>query len=90
MYPVSAPLRAYLKNVGREIKLPVVYNDLMNFTFSVPLRDKFGNDTLWEKTLYDSHEWDFIRKGLVEIYAILKTEGDFSFTKHLDVARIDY
>lgn len=90
MYPVSASLRSYLKNVGREIRLPVSYRDLLQFTFSVPLRDKHGKDTLWEKTLYDSREWDHIRKGLVDIYAILKTEGDLRFTKHLDVARIDY
>lgn len=90
MYPVSANLRSYLKNVGRDIKLPVSYRDLLQFTFSVPLRDKFGKETLWEKTLYDSREWDYIRKGLLDIYAILKTEGDLRFTKHLDVARIDY
>lgn len=90
MYPVSANLRSYLKNVGRDIKLPVSYRDLHQFTFSVPLRDKFGKETLWEKTLYDSREWDYIRKGLLDIYAILKTEGDLRFTKHLDVARIDY
>jgi hypothetical protein len=35
-------------------------------------------------------EWEFIREGLVKAYAILKTEGDLTFTKHLDVARIDY
>ena len=35
-------------------------------------------------------EWNHIRDGLVNIYAILKTEGDLTFTKHLDVARIDY
>jgi hypothetical protein len=34
--------------------------------------------------------WEFIREGLVQMYAILKTEGDLSYTKHLDVARIDY
>jgi len=90
MYPVSSSLRAYLRNIGREIRLPVNYNDLMQFTFSVPLRDKFGKATLWEKTLYDSREWEYIRKGLLDIYAILKTEGDLRFTKHLDVARIDY
>ena len=61
-----------------------------SFTFSVPIKDKNGNDTLWEKTIYDKREWDFICDGLVKIYAILKTEGDFSFTNHLDVARIDY
>ncbi|MBI1341828.1 MAG: hypothetical protein GC171_02715 [Terrimonas sp.] len=90
MYPVSSSLRSYLKNYGREMKLPVTYRDLLQFTYSVPLKDKFGNHTLWEKTLYDNRELEFIRKGLVEIYATLKTEGDFSFTKHLDVARIDY
>src|SRR5258706_4433076 len=35
-------------------------------------------------------EWNYIRDGLVNIYAILKTEGDLTFSKHLDVARIDY
>ena len=90
MYPVNDRLRPYLKLHGREVKLPVSYNNLLNYTWSVPILDKNGKDTLWEKTSYDSREWDFIRDGLVKIYAILKTEGDFSFTNHLDVARIDY
>ena len=90
MYPVNKGLRTYLKQHGREVKLPVSYTDLLRYTFSVPLKDKNGNDTLWEKTIYDKREWDFIRDGLVKIYAIHKTEGDFSFTSHLDVARVDY
>src|SRR2546430_3760486 len=90
MFPVREPLRRYLKKNGREVKLPVAYNDLLRYTYSVPLLDKKGNDTLWEKIVYDSSEWDFIREGLIKIYATLKTEGDLTFTKHLDVARIDY
>lgn len=90
MFPVNRALRNYLKSHGREVKLPVSYNDLLRYTFSVPIKDKNGKDTLWEKTIYDKREWDFIRDGLVKIYAIHKTEGDFSFTSHLDVARIDY
>jgi hypothetical protein len=90
MYPVNEGLRQYLRRHGREVKLPVSYANLLNYTFSVPIKDKNGNDTLWEKTSYDSRDWDFIREGLVNIYAILKTEGDLSFTSHLDVARIDY
>ncbi len=90
MFPVIAPLRSYLKFHGREVKLPVAYTDLLHYRYSVPLKDKYGKDSLWEKTIYDKKEWDFIREGLVNIYAILKTEGDLSFTKHLDVARIDY
>ncbi|HEX5654597.1 MAG TPA: hypothetical protein VFX58_16080 [Chitinophagaceae bacterium] len=90
MYPVNEKLRHYLKLHGREVKLPVTYENLLNYTWSVPIHDKNGNPTLWEKTSYDSREWDYIREGLVKIYAVLKTEGDFSFTSHLDVARIDY
>lgn len=90
MYPIETGLRQYLRHHGREVKLPVSYKDLLHYTYSVPIRDKEGRDTLWEKTIYDKREWDYIREGLVKIYAILKTEGDFSFTSHLDVARIDY
>jgi len=90
MYPVNDQLRNYLKLHGREVKLPVSYNDLLHYTWSNPIKDKNGKDTLWEKTSYDSKQWDYIRDGLVKIYAILKTEGDYSFTSHLDVARVDY
>ncbi len=90
MFPVNAALRVYLKEHGREVKLPVMYKDLLHYTYSVPIKDTNGKDTLWEKLSYDSRNWDFIREGLIKIYAILKTEGDFSFIDHLDVARVDY
>jgi hypothetical protein len=90
MYPVNESLRSYLKNHGREVKLGVSYKHLLNYTYSVPLKDKKGKDTLWETVGYDMREWEYIRDGLVKVYAILKTEGDLTFTKHLDVARIDY
>lgn len=89
-FPVNDELRSYLKTHGRDITLPVAYNDLMNFTYSLPIRDKNGKDTLWEKTLYDMDHWRFLQEGLVKLYAIIKTEGDYSFTSHLEVARIDY
>lgn len=90
MYPVNEKLRNYLKIHGREVKLPVSYQDLLRFTYSLPLLDKNGKDTLWETVLFDMRELEFLREGLLKIYAILKTEGDLSFTKQLDVARIDY
>lgn len=89
-FPVNKGLRSYLKTHGREIALPVSYNDLLNITYSVPLQDKKGKDTLWERAVYDMRDWDYIKQGLINLYALLKTEGDYSFTKHLDVARIDY
>ncbi|MBS1655000.1 MAG: hypothetical protein JSU05_09155 [Bacteroidetes bacterium] len=89
-FPVTDELRQYLKHHGREVRLPVEYNDLMRFQYSVPLKDRDGNHTHWETTLYDMRELDYLREGLVKIYAILKTEGDFSYINHLEVARIDY
>lgn len=89
-YPVNKSLRNYLKLNGREVNLPLSYNDLLNITYSIPLKDKHGQDTLWEKALYDMRDWEYIKQGLINLYALLKTEGDYTFTKHLDVARIDY
>ena len=90
MYPVNEKLRNYLRIHGREVKLPVSYQDLLRSTYSLPLLDKNGKDTLWETVLFDMRDLEFLREGLLRIYAILKTEGDLSFTKQLDVARIDY
>jgi hypothetical protein len=90
MYPVIPELRTYLTENGREVKLPVSYKDLLLFNYSLPLKDKYGKDTYWETALYDMSHLRFLREGLVNIYAFLKTEGDLSYTKHLDVARIDY
>ena len=89
-FPVNKELRSYLKIHGREIALPVSYNDLTRITYSVPLLNKQGEDTLWEKASYDMKEWEYLKEGLIKLYAIIKTEGDYTFTKHLDVARIDY
>ncbi len=40
--------------------------------------------------MYDMRDWEFIPGRVQCMYAILKTEGDLTFTSHLDVARIDY
>src|SRR5450432_4228483 len=90
IFPVNDLLRHYLQIHGREVKLPVSYSDLLHVSYSVPLKDKNGNDSLWETVSYDMQHWQFIREGLVKMYAILKTEGDLTFSKHLDVARVDF
>jgi len=84
IFPVTDGLRGYLKHHGREVKLPVSYKDLLHINYAVPLKDKNGKDTLWEAVSYDMKHWNYIREGLVKMYAILKTEGDMTFTKHLD------
>lgn len=90
IFPVNNALRQYLVKNGREVKLPLSYSDLTRFTYTTPLKDKNGFATNWETASYDMHEWEWLRINLVKIYAILKTEGDLSFTNHLDVARVDF
>lgn len=89
-YAISSGLRNYLRKNAREVILPVLYDDLARITFSLPIKDKNGKDTHWEEARYDMREWEFIRDGLIKIYAILKTEGNLNFVTHWDVARIEY
>jgi hypothetical protein len=90
LFPINDHLRNYLIHYRREVTLPVTYKDLERYTYSVPLKDKHGKDSNWEKVSYDMKEWEYLRESLVKIYAILKTEGDTSLIAHLDVARIDF
>ena len=90
IFPINGQLRSYLVRYGREVKLPVSYKDLQRYTYSVPLKNKQGKDTSWEKLSFDMKEWEHLRVSLVRIYAILKTEGDISYLDHLDVSRIDF
>lgn len=90
IYPVNTALQRYLTKYSREVNLPIDYEDLMHFTFAIPIVDKEGNETSWEKVSYDLREWEYLSEGLVQCYAILKTEGDFSFASHLEVAQVEF
>jgi len=90
VYPINNVLKQYLKLYGREVKLPVNYDDFLRMSYSVPLRDKNGKDTEWEQVIYDIRDWEYLKEGLIDIYAILKTKGDPTFSKHFDVASIDF
>ncbi|PZP43835.1 MAG: hypothetical protein DI598_15240 [Pseudopedobacter saltans] len=89
-YPISDKLQKYLERFGREVPMDLQYEDLMHFTFAIPILDSNGKETNWEKVSYDLREWEYISDGLVKMYAILKTEGDLSFANHLEVAQIEF
>ncbi len=89
-FPISEPLRYYLRSFGREHPLPVGYQDLEGFQAAAPLYDEEGNDTLWESVVYSPGEMDILSRGLKEVYAILKAGGELSVMEHLYVDRIDY
>lgn len=88
--PIIPPLRRYLRKEGREKKLGLRYADLLEHSMAVPLLDKTGKDTLWETVVYSPERTQELKKSLTMIYVLLRTEGDLSASKHLDVDRIDY
>ena len=89
-FPVSEGLKNYLSTYGRDVKLSIVYKDLLNYRYANSLKDKNGKSTHWETAVYDLKEMEFLKDALIETYAILKTEGDMSYAKHLEVDRIDF
>jgi hypothetical protein len=90
IFQVSERLQHYLHQYGRDISLPIAYKDLLNYRYSTALRNKKGKLTHWETAVYDLKEMEFLKEGLVKTYAALKTEGNLTYTKHLDVERIDF
>jgi hypothetical protein len=89
-YPITPALRQYLRAYDRESPLPVAYADLRRFTGSFPLLDRTGRDTLWQTVFFEPQTLRELSQGLTEVYALLKTAGDLSFTEHLVADRIDY
>ena len=90
LFPVSERLQHYLHLYGRDIALSITYKDLLNYRYSTALRNKKGKLTHWETAIYDLKEMEFLKEGLIKTYAALKTEGNLSYVKHLDVERIDF
>lgn len=90
IYPVSPGLAKYLRLYQREAKLPISYFDLLNFQETVPVIDKYGNDTLWETPLYPPYLQDQLYDGLKVIYAKLKASGNTRIVQHKIIDRIEY
>lgn len=89
-YTISKPLRKYLRQYGRELKVPISYQDLAHFNYSSPIYDKNGTDTLWQSVLYEQSDMADIYEGLKQIYALLYMDGDFSVVEYLVIERVEY
>lgn len=89
IFPISDPLRAYLRKYDREIDLPIFYKDLIRYDNSIPLYDKEGNDTLWETVFFQQTDMAHINHSLKKVYASLKASGDLSVMEHLIIDRVD-
>jgi hypothetical protein len=88
--PISGKLEQYLKDFERSFILPFRYPDLLRYNFSVPLINKQGKDTLWETVYYTPAETAELSQKLVQVYAMMKVEGDMAIVDHLFVDRIDF
>ena len=89
-FEVSKSFRKYLKRYGREMSLPVSYDTLRHFNFSIPVLDSYGKDTLWESVFYIPSLTDEIHASLKRMYSILKSSGHTQAEEHLYIERIDY
>ncbi|MEO6233195.1 MAG: hypothetical protein ABJB11_01685 [Ferruginibacter sp.] len=89
-FAISIPFRKYLKRYGREMSLPVAYDTLKHFNFSIPVMDKDGNDTYWETVFYNPTLTSEIHASLKRMYSILKSSGHTQAEEHLYIERIDF
>lgn len=89
-YPVSPSLMQYLHHFGRHADVPLVYDDLLRFTASMPYENPSGKETLWLSVAYAPEVMAELQPKLTNIYAQLKIGGDLSSAKHLAVERVDF
>lgn len=89
VYSISKGLRSYLIEHGREVNIPIHYDELLRYKDSIALYDSKDQDTLWETVFYEQSDREEIHHNVKRIYAILKAGGDMSVMEHLYVDRID-
>jgi len=89
-FPVNDQLYDYLTMYNRNIKIPVVYDDLLRFAGSIVVYDKNGDDTLWVRVYYAEHERDEIDMSLKRMYMILHGDGSEDSLPFITVDAIDY
>jgi hypothetical protein len=89
-FPVNASFEAYLKHYGRDVKLPVLYADLINYSYADALKDKKGKWTHWESAVYEPDQKAYIKKALIETYILLKNRAIWAEGKKFDIERIDF
>jgi len=89
-YAVSDALHHYLSEYNRNIKLPILYDDLLRFQGSITVYDKNDNDTLWIRVYYSDYEREEIDLSLKKVYTIFLSDGNDNTIPVLNVDAIDY
>lgn len=89
-YPVTSKLHSYLSEYKRNIRIPVIYDDLLRFQGSVVVYDKRDNDTLWLRVYYNEYEREEIDLSLKKVYTNLHSDGNEKIIPFLNIDAIDY
>jgi len=89
-FPVNEMLDRYLKKYNRNVKISILYDDLLRFQGSVTVYDKNEEDTLWIRTYYSEYDREEIDTSLKKIYTILHSDGSDETIPFLNVDAIDY
>jgi len=89
-YPVTSKLHSYLSEYKRNIRIPVIYDDLLRFQGSVVVYDKRDNDTLWVRVYYNEYEREEIDLSLKKVYTNLHSDGNEKIIPFLNIDAIDY
>lgn len=90
VYPISGALSEYLKVEGRNINIPVFYDDLLRFQGGVNIMDHNDKDTLWLSCYYSEFEREELELSLKQMYSILHSDGSDSILPYLNVDSIDF
>ena len=89
-YPITNMLSNYLTAQGRNIKIPIFYDDLLRFQGAVEIFDDNDNDTLWISCYYAEHERQEIELSLKQMYSILHSDGSDTILPYLNIDSIDF
>jgi len=89
-YPITEQLSNYLTTQGRNIKIPIFYDDLLRFQGAVEIFDDHENDTLWVSCYYAEHEREEIMLSLKQMYSILHSDGSNDLLPYLNIDSIDF
>ena len=89
-FPITDLLSDYLTTQGRNIKIPIFYDDLLRFQGAVQILDAHDNDTLWISCYYAEHERNEIENSLKQMYSILHSDGSESTIPYLNIDSIDF
>lgn len=89
-FPVNDSFQAYLEHYGRDVEIPILYTDLVNYSYADSLKDKRGKWTHWESAVYEPGQKETLRKALIETYIILKNKSIWAPERNFDIERIDF